>query len=124
MLLLAYLIRLNRGWEKAAITIRSVVATANEKSLLEKGIREILPKARVSAKLEILIQKNESFQEILQQYSQDADLVLLGLGKAKEGEEAASARKIAMLTKKLKASILVQNNGMPGSVPILLKLKD
>jgi amino acid transporter len=124
MLLLAYLIRLNRGWEKAAITIRSVVATERERSVLEKGIREILPKARVSAKLEILIQKNESFQDILQLYSKDADLVLLGLAKAKEGEEEASAQKIDALTKKLKASILVQNNGMPGSVPILLKLKD
>lgn len=124
MLLLAYLIRLNRGWEKAEITIRSVVATTHEKNTLEKGIREILPKARVKARLEILIQKNESFRDLLNSYSREADLVFLGLGKSEEGEELKNAEKIDALTKELKASILVQNNAMPGSVPILLKLKD
>jgi len=124
MLLLAYLIRLNRGWDEADITIRSVVENKKEQEALGQGIRQILPRARVQAKVEILLQGTQSFQSILEEYSGDSDMVLLGLGQVDKDQEEKAAKQIDDLTRKLKASILVQNNGMPNTVPILLKLKN
>jgi len=48
----------------------------------------------------------------------------MGLGHSEEGKEESMAKNIDVLTKDLKTVILVQNNGMPGSVPILLKLNE
>ena len=83
----------------------------------------MLPKARVKAKVEILLKGTKDFKNILKDYSGKSDLVFLGLGHSKPGEEKKTAASVDELTKDLKASILVQNNGMPGTVPILLNIK-
>ncbi|HEB61858.1 MAG TPA: amino acid permease, partial [Bacteroidetes bacterium] len=51
MLLLAYLLKLNKHWNKAAITIRSAVNTMEEKQKLETGIIKLLPDAKVEISL-------------------------------------------------------------------------
>jgi amino acid transporter len=123
MLLLAYLIKLNRSWSKSKIIIRSVVDNETEKNHLEEGILKMLPRARVKAKVAILIRESAAFPEMVEKYSSQSDLVFLGLGHMEKGKEKIAAGNIDKLTRNLKASILVQNNGMPGTVPILLKLK-
>ena len=121
MLLLAYLLQLNRQWERAKITVRSVVKTEAERHQLEAGINQLLPLARIRAAVEVSI-TNKSFTSILPQKSKEADLVFLGLAKPKEGEEAQTAAAINTLSQDLKVTMFVQNNGIEHMMPVLLKL--
>lgn len=121
MLLLAYLLQLNRQWERAKITIRSVVKTEAERRQLEVGINQLLPLARIQAAVEVSI-TNESFSTLLPQKSKDADLVFLGLSHPKEGQEPQAAATIDALSKHLKVTMFVQNNGIEDMMPVLLKL--
>lgn len=121
MLLLAYLLKLNKPWHKAAITIRSAVNTQEEKEKLETGIKNLLPDAKVEANVEIALIGERDFMDLLVEKSEKADLVFLGLGNSAEGMEDEYADKISKMSEKLKITVFVQNNGMGNSVPILLR---
>lgn len=121
MLLLAYLLQLNRQWERAKITIRSVVKTAAERNQLEAGINQLLPVARIQASVDVTI-TNQSFTSLLPQKSKEADLVFLGLSHPEEGQEEQAAATIDALSKDLKVTMFVQNNGIVDMMPVLLKL--
>lgn len=121
MLLLAYLLKLNKHWNKAAITIRSAVNTLEEKQKLETGIIKLLPDAKVDAKVDISLIEDKDFTDLLVEKSKKADLVFLGLGNPAEGHEPDYADKISKMSEKLKITVFVQNNSMADSVPILLR---
>ncbi len=121
MLLLAYLLKLNKHWNKAAITIRSAVNTLEEKQKLETGIIKLLPDAKVDAKVDISLIEDKDFTDLLVEKSKKADLVFLGLGNSPEGHEPDYADKISKMSEKLKITVFVQNNSMADSVPILLR---
>ena len=122
MLLLAHLLQLNRQWETAQITIRSVVENNDEKIRLTKGVKKLLTKARISAEVEILI-RTGLFRNVLHKKSRDADLVFLGLTTPAPGQEEKVITSIEQLSAGLKATVFVQNNGMPETMPILLNLE-
>ena len=119
MLLLAYLLKLNKQWNKAKITIRSVVNNEEEKLILATNIKNILPDAKVDAKVDINVKQGKEFYEILNEKSNTADLVFIGLGHTKPGEESNSINKINKLSENLKITVFVQNNGQ-NTVPVLL----
>lgn len=122
MLLLAYLLKLNKQWEKAEITIRSVVNTKEEQSQLKDGIISLLPSAKVKAKVDISVKGESNFINILHEKSSSADLVFIGLANTKNGNENALLDSINSMSKGLKTTVFIQNNSMTDSVPILLKL--
>ncbi len=121
MLLLAYLLKLNKPWSKAAITIRSAVSTQEEKQKLESGILKLLPDAKVEANVEISLIGEGDFTALLIEKSKKADLVFLGLGNPAQGDEVDYAKKITAMSEKLKITVFVQNNSMVDTVPVLLK---
>ena len=121
MLLLAYLLKLNKQWNKASITIRSAVNTLEEKQKLETGILKLLPDAKVDAKVDISLTEDRDFTDLLFEKSKKADLVFLGLGNSPEGKEPDYADKISRMSEKLEITVFVQNNSMADSVPILLR---
>ena len=121
MLILAYMLKLNREWEKADIVVRSVVNTEEEKSVLFQGITHSLNKARISASVEIVVNNEDRFPDILRRNSSDADIVFLGLQVSEEGEEREHAEKIEELSQVGKVVVFAQNNSMKESLPILLR---
>lgn len=121
MLLLAYLLKLNLQWSKAKIRILSLVLEEASKLKLEKGIKDLLPKARIKADVDIVV-SIEPFATVLVEKSKNSDLVFLGLQDIEKGSEAKVGQNLEILSKDLKTTVFVQNNGMSDSIPILLKV--
>ncbi|NNE77580.1 MAG: amino acid permease, partial [Pricia sp.] len=121
MLLLAYLLQLNRQWEKANIRILSMVRDKEQKGILENGILNLLPKARIQASVNVIVSDRE-FKEILHQHSAESDIVFLGLPKTGEGWDGKTARNMDAICAGLQTTVFVQNNSMSDSIPILLKV--
>ena len=125
MLLCAYLLKLNDQWKKAEIYIRSLVDDEQEKEIMTEGIKKILPKARIDAKVIVSIKKpNEEFTTVLHRKSGFADIVFLGLGIPELGQEEIMARNMVRFCDGLKRVVFVKNNNIPGTLPILLNLEE
>ena len=121
MLLFAYLLKLNKQWSHAKITIRSAVNTQEEKEILNDKILALLPDAKVDANVDISIKNGAEFKYILKEKSGDADLVFIGLAIAQENKESHVSSAIDEISKDLKITVFVQNNGLMDTVPRLLK---
>ena len=121
MLLLAYLLKLNRQWEDARIRILSVVRNPEERLILKKGIKKLLPKTRIKASV-IVIVSEAPFSDILIDNSSNSDMVFLGLPEIGQGDEVQLAKKMDVMSRALRATVFVQNNSLPDSMPILLKV--
>ena len=121
MLLLAYLLKLNRQWENAEIRILSVVKEASHKAALEQGIKKLLPRTRIKASVTVIVSEGV-FVDILTKNSSGSDMVFLGLPEIQEGEELSIAKKLDRMSTGLKATVFVQNNSLSDSIPILLKV--
>lgn len=120
MLIFAYLLKLNRDWEKARIVIRAVVDTKAERELLDARIQASLAKARIPATVDIILQEGVGFRTILRRESADADIVFLGLKVTPEGEEDRHADKLEDMGRIAKTVVFVQNNSVRESLPVLL----
>lgn len=118
MLLLSYLIRLNRSWDKAQVNIFSVVGSQEEKTTMEAKIESAIKEARIKAKVELIVKDGLDFTSILHQKSGDADLVFLGLARGVEHIDSKIESIDAMISK-LKVVAFVQNNGMKSRTPII-----
>lgn len=123
MLILAYMLKLNREWEHAKIHIRSVVETEEERQILIKGLENSLFQARIPGKIEVVLKNGESFRSILHRESANADIVFLGLNQTKEEEEAKHVAKLEHMASVSKIAVFVQNNSVKDSLPILLNVE-
>lgn len=121
MLLLAYLLKLNRTWENANIRILSVVKDSGQKHILAKGIKKLLPKTRIRASVNVMV-STESFITILHKKSGGSDVVFLGLSEIKIGNEGAIADNLDAICNGLRTTVFVQNNSMLQPIPTLLKI--
>ncbi len=124
MLILAFMLKLNREWENARIHIRSVVNTPREEDILRRGIEASLAQARIAGDVDIYLRGEDGFTSILQRESAEADIVFLGLKGTEPGEEEKQAAKLEEMTRVAKMVVLVQNNSMPEMLPILLQLPE
>ena len=123
MLLLSYLIQLNREWEQTAVHIFSVVNTLEEKEELGKNIKTALKEARLEVTVELFLSENQDFITILHNTSKDADLVFLGLAKNSNTMDA-TITSIDTIIQGLKATVFVQNNGMENEIPLIFNQED
>jgi len=124
MLILAYMLTLNREWENATIHIRSAVDNVKEKEILQLGIEASLAQARIKGEVNIYLKEGVGFSAVLKRESQDADIVFLGLKATEPDDEEKTVAKLEQLTSVGKVSVLVQNNSMPEMLPILLRLPE
>ena len=120
MLLLSYLIRLNNAWQKTTINIFSVVKTESEKLSFETQIKNAVYESRIFAHVELFVMNDNDFISILSEKSADADLVFLGLAHHIH-DYSKTIKTIDKITKRLKAVVFVQNNGMDDEIPTIFK---
>ncbi|MCG2589457.1 hypothetical protein [Rhodohalobacter sulfatireducens] len=122
MLILAYMLKLNKEWEKAEINIHAVVNNSIEGDNLYKGIRESLDEDRIKASVDILInKKGRRFPDLLKEKSDGADIVFLGLKETEKGKERQHIAKIKELAEIGKVVVFAENNSMDDTMPILLE---
>ncbi len=123
MLILAYLLKLNNDWKEANITIRTVVESEEEKYKMQKKMKLLIPESRIKSDIEIIVNTNkDKISKIIQEYSNESDIVFLGLKITDESEEEGYANYLNDLTGKLKTVIFVNNPGSTESSPVLLKI--
>jgi amino acid transporter len=122
MLILAYMLKLNKEWEKAEINIHAVVNNSIEGDSLYKGIRESLDEDRIKASVDILInKKGRRFPDLLRVKSAGADIVFLGLKETEKEKERQHIAKIKELAEIGKVVVFAENNSMDDTMPILLE---
>jgi len=122
MLILGYMLKLNKEWEKAEINIHAVVNNSIEGDNLYKGIRESLDEDRIKASVDILInKKGRRFPDLLKEKSAGADIVFLGLKETEKGNERQHIAKIKELAEIGKVVVFAENNSMNDTMPILLE---
>lgn len=79
MLLLAYLLRSNVDWRNATICLKLVVPNEQAAQAAKANLNHLIKQVRIDAASHVLIADGRSFDEILQESSQKADLVCLGM---------------------------------------------
>ena len=121
MLILAYMLQLNREWSKATITISAVVEAPEQQVTRERSIRYSLAEARIQANVQILLKGEEGFTAILHRESAAADIVFMGLQHTDEGQEYKHAQKLESLAQAGKIVVFTQNNSSKEALPHLLQ---
>ncbi len=121
MLLLAYLLKLNRQWENAEMRILSLVATSEAQRKLAKGLKSLLREARIEATVNVLV-GDTPFIGTLHQISGKSDIVFIGLPVVAVGREKEIAKNLDAMCQGLETTVFVQNNSMSHAIPILLKV--
>jgi len=119
MLLLAYLIELNRTFKDYKVEILSIVKASDQVKDLEYFIKKRLDLARITARVEIFVsQKNVN--SIIKEKSKQSEIVMLGLPTLSLGEENTKAKWIEEISTDMATVLFVYNAGMADAVPKLL----
>ena len=121
MLLLSYLIRLNRKWKKAVINIFSVVDSEAEKHKMEQYIQFSIREARIDAEIHVLVKKSKNVVELLLEKSSKADLVFTGLARGNDNNDKR-VQILERVANSLKMVVFTQNNGMKNDIPVIFSL--
>lgn len=111
MLLLAYLLKMNREWENARIIIHTIVLSPEERDGMRDSLLELIQSVRIEAEMEIIIKDPEkSLNDIIKASSRDADLIFIGLMVPEEGDEESYADRLMELSEGLPSTIFVRNS--------------
>jgi len=121
MLLLSYLIKLNRKWKKSVINIYSIVNSESEKSKMERHIQFSIKEARIEAEIHVLLKETDDIIGTLIKKSTKADLVFSGLARGNT-DFTSRIEMIDRISHNLKVVVFVQNNGMKNEIPIIFGL--
>ena len=79
MLLLAHMLRSTIEWRDAQIHIKLVIPNKIGAKEAEDNINAILNQSRISAIPEVIVVANRSFEAVLHESSQNADIIFLGM---------------------------------------------
>lgn len=85
MLLLAYLLSADRLWSNAKIYLKLVVPDEAAAQAAQTNLGFLVQKLRMRVSCRVLVANGRSFDEILRESSQDADLVFLGMATPGDG---------------------------------------
>jgi amino acid transporter len=112
MLLLAYLLQLNREWNGANICIRSIVENEEERHKMGTSLKNLMPQTRINAETEVIVRpRDKSVTEVMHEHSQSASIVFLGLIEPKSGKETEYAKRLVELADGFNTTIFVRNAG-------------
>ncbi|MGB7842062.1 MAG: Na-K-Cl cotransporter, partial [Salinimicrobium sp.] len=106
LMLISYLLKSSRSWYDAQVTLKMVVQDEKAAADAQENLLGVIKKLRTGAKLDVIISKSRSFDELLHESSSDADLICLGMAIPDENFEAYYSRMQQRL-KGLPTSILV-----------------
>ncbi len=113
MLLLAYLLSLNPGWSQARVKIRSIVSNEDEREQMRAKLTELITEVRIDAEANVLVKRDDqSFSDVMNEASRDADVTFLGLMIPGPGEELAYAQRLVELAQNFHTVIFVRNAGV------------
>jgi amino acid transporter len=87
MMILAYLLQSSRKWWDAKVNIKMVLADPQAAKEVEKNLNQILERIRIDAEAQVMVSKGRSFDDVLHESSQGADLVLMGMAEPGETEQ-------------------------------------
>ncbi|AFY55258.1 amino acid transporter [Rivularia sp. PCC 7116] len=79
MLLLAHMLRSTIEWRDAKIHIKLMVSSESGTKDAETNLNAILKQFRIQATPEVIFAANRSFETVLHESSQDADIIFLGM---------------------------------------------
>jgi hypothetical protein len=122
MLLLSYLIQLNRKWNKAIINIFSIANSEKEKFELEDRIQYSIKEARIDAEINVLIKDAEDVVGTLIKLSKSADVVFCGLARDIKGPTEKDIKTMDRIANSLNSVVFTQNNGMENDIPVIFNL--
>lgn len=88
MLTLGYMIQSSPEWRGANMTLKTLVNSAAEKEHIETHFKEMMEKARILGRTEVIIDqtKGEKISNTIKGFSSKADLVFLGMRPPMEDE--------------------------------------
>ncbi|WP_138430831.1 amino acid permease [Fodinibius saliphilus] len=86
MMILAYLLQSSRKWWDAKVNIKMVVEGEKGAEDAQRNLTRIMNKIRIDANAEVLLSNGKSFDDILHESSEGADLILMGLAEPNEME--------------------------------------
>ncbi|MFH1421886.1 MAG: amino acid permease [Planctomycetota bacterium] len=110
MLTCAFLLKNNDAWSEAGIRIiRSVPDESMHDSAIEE-LNTLIENSRIKANPEVVV-SNESFDKIIEQQSNAADLVILGMGMPKQGAEIQFMQSLEKFVNPLQRVLLVHSAG-------------
>jgi hypothetical protein len=110
MLILAYLLTLNGEWTRACIRILRVVEKEAGRQSATQALEELCKAARISAEVEVVVSE-QSFTEVLREYSHDAAVVFLGFQVPVESDMHSFPQRYAGLTEGLPTTLLIYSSG-------------
>jgi len=112
MLLLAYLLRLNRTWKDARIAVRCIVSNESNRESAEADLASIMPESRIQVETEVIVKpEDKTVIEVMHETSGDASIVFLGLMESKPGMEGEDAQRLTQMVSGFNTTILVRNAG-------------
>jgi len=120
MLLLAYLIELNRDFKDYKVEILSIVKDLDQVKDLKYSIKSQLALARITARVEIFV-SHKDVTTIIKERSKRSKIVMLGLPTLLLGEENTKAKWIEDISAEMATVLFVYNAGMANAVPKLLE---
>lgn len=122
MLLLSYLIQLNRKWKKAVINIFSIANSEKEKLELEGLIKYSIHEARIDAQIHVLLKDSEDIVGMLIKQSKNADIVFCGLARGTSGSMEKRIQTMQRIANNLNITVFAQSNGMENDIPVIFSL--
>jgi amino acid transporter len=112
MLLLAYLLSLNREWKGTRIVINSIVKDNKERETLESSLSNLISETRIDAETRIIVKPPEQeIHEIIRVNSLNADIIFVGLKIPEPGSETDYAERLNTISNELSTVIFVRNAG-------------
>ena len=87
MMILSYLMSNNIDWRQAKVHIKMVVGFDGAVQKAQDNLNDILEEIRIQAECDIIPSNGRSFDEILQESSQHADLIFMGMATPGENFE-------------------------------------
>ena len=79
MMILAYLLKTSLPWRGALIRVKMVVPHVDAEQSARDNLSRLVQKVRTDAVAEVLVMNGQGFDSMLQQSSNDADLVFMGM---------------------------------------------
>ncbi len=112
MLLLAYLLSMNPGWQHSEILVHSLANDPEMQASTRAALQRMLAKSRIPARTEVTLKPaDRPVTDVIHQVSAAADVVFLGLAEPPAGEEEAYVERLAELVDGLPTTLLVRHAG-------------
>lgn len=81
MMILSYLLKTSRSWWDAEITVKMMVPDEKAAKDAQKNLAAIIQKLRIGAKWDVIVSDGRSFNDVLHESSDNADLILMGMAE-------------------------------------------